>query len=410
MTADRRRQYKSGAIFQRRDGMWIGRFEVSPGPDGKRRRMAVSAKTEARCKEKLEAKKVEVARNGVPEKITGRTATVESWSNEWLSIVVRDLRPKSYATTKSFVKVWVVPTIGRKQLVNLTPADIRAVIDAMRVAGKAESSRVRAHSDLMSMFKAAMVEGHDIPQRILMVKRPKPGENDREAIPGDQAVAILRQVADRPDGSKWAAAILQGMRQAERLGLTWDCVDFEKDEIDISWQLQALPYVDPKDKTQGFLVPDGYKSRHLVQALHLVRPKTSKGARTIPMVPWMRNALLAWREVAPENPYDLVWPTTDGLPERDNLDREEWKAIQAAAGVAHPAGRRYHVHEARHATVTVLKELRAADPEMAAIVTDDVIAALVGQSKLVAAYDHSDNKPAVRQALVALAERLALVP
>lgn len=394
-----RRQYGSGAVFQRRDGMWIGRFEAGTDRDGKRRRITVTAATESRCKERLEAKKREVARTGVPEKISGQSITVESWIKQWLAERERELRPKSYATTASIAKQWIVPTIGRRRLVALTPADVRAVLDAMRMAGKVESTRARAHSDLMQMLKAAILEGHDIPQRVLLVKKPRASEHDREAIPVDQAVALLKQVADRDDAARWAAALLQGMRQAERLGLTWACVDFDRDVIDISWQLQPLPYIDNADKSAGFRVPDGYTAKHLVQAFHLVRPKTAKGQRVIPMVPWMRAALLAWRAKAPENSHDLVWTAGEGLPIRDSADRQAWKDIQEAAGVSHPAGRRYHVQEARHATVTLLLTLG---------VERAVVEAIVGHSRLVATYDHTDTLPRARAALELLAERLAL--
>lgn len=396
----KRRQYRSGSVFQRKDGMWVGRFEAGKDKDGNRRTITVYATTEPACKEKLDERKQQIARTGVPEKGSGRNMTVEQWSAEWLKIIVNDLRPAAYRSTASAVKVWIIPTIGRKRLSVLTPADVRSVFDALRKAGRKEATRIRVHSDLIQMLKAAKLEGHDVPERVYLVKRPKPGETDREAIPIEQALAILKVVSERDDASLWAALLLQGIRKGERLGLTWSCVDFENEVIDISWQLQPLPYINNKEKALGFRVPDGYTSRHLVRSFHLVRPKSKQGRRIIPMVPWMRNALLAWREVAPDNPYDLVWPTDEGMPRVAATDLEEWKAIQALAKVHHPAGRPYVLHEARHATATLLLELG---------VPKDVVEAILGHSKLIEAYDHSDRLPKSRVALEQLAERLALI-
>lgn len=394
-----RRQYRSGSVFQRKDGMWIGRFEAGTDSEGRRRQITVSAATESRCKERLEQRKTEIARAGVPEKRAGKRDTVELWSRAWLDIIVLEQRPKAYASTASAVKKWIVPTIGRRRLIDLAPADLRSVIAEQRKAGLSEATRIRTHSVMMSMLKAAKLEGHDVAERVFLLPKPKTGENDREAIPADQAIAILRAVADDADGSTWAAALLEGIRQGERLGLTWDCVDFEDDLIDISWQLQPLPYVDNRDKALGFRVPDGYRAVHLERAFHLVRPKSAKSRRVIPLIEPMRNALLAWREVAPDSPHGLVWPAADGGPRKAEADREEWKALQTVAGVAHPSGRPYLLHEARHSTATLLRQLG---------VPREVAEAILGHAKFIETYDHSNQLPAMRKALESVAKELAL--
>jgi len=395
----KRRQYRSGSVFQRKDGMWVGRFGVGKDSSGRRRTITVYATSEQACKERLEERKQQVARSGVPEKGSGRNITVEQWSAQWLDVVVTELRPSAYRASASAVRVWINPTIGHKRLVDLVPADVRSVFDALRKAGRSQATRIRVHSDLMQLLKAAKLEGHDVLERVYLVKKPKPGESDREAIPGDDAIAILGVIAEGDDVAMWTGVLLQGLRQGERLGLTWDCVDFINDTIDISWQLQPLPYIDNKDKSLGFRVPDGYRVRHLVRAFHLVRPKSKKGQRKIPMVPWMRSALLTHQQTSAPNDYGLIWADDQGQPRKADDDRARWREIQELADVQHPAGRRYVLHEGRHATVTLLLDLG---------VDKDTVEAIVGQSKLIDAYDHSDRLPRMRVALEKLADRLAL--
>ena len=378
--------------------MWVGRFEAGHSRNGNRRRIVVYATTEAACKQKLEERKREVALTGPPRQLTGQRVTVEAWSQSWLAMVLHDMRPKSYATTASAIKVWIVPTIGHKRLDTLSPADVRTVVDALRKAGRKGSTRVRAHSVLMSMLKAASVEGHYVPERIFHARKPTLNESDRDALSVDDALAILRVAQDMPDATRWMAVLLQGLRQGERLGLTWSCIDFERDVINVSWQLQPLPYIDRADKARGFRVPDGYTARHLVQAFHLVRPKSKNSRRQIPMTSAIRVALKAWREVAPANDYELVWPTPDGLPVREESDRTEWKEIQNLADVRHPSGRYYVLHEGRHTTATLLLELGA---------DKDVVGAILGHSRFIQSYDHSDRSDEVRAALNLLADRLA---
>lgn len=396
----KRRQYGSGSVFQRKDGLWIGRFEAGVDRDGKRRQIKVSATTEARCKEKLEDRKREIARSGLPESGSTSRLTVAAWAEEWLNVTVTELRPKSFRADKSAVKAWIVPILGRKRLVNIGPADFRAIFTAQRAAGRGQATMIRTHVVLTKMLKDAAREGVPIAQAALLARKPLPGETDREGLALTDALAVLKIAGGRPDASRWVAPLLQGIRPSEALGLTWAAVDFDKNVIDVTWQLQALPYVDPKDKSLGFRVPDAYRAEHLEMSWHLVRPKSVKSRRLIPMTPWMRAALLDWRDKAPASPHNLVWPRESGSPGKLEDDRAEWKAIQDLADVQHPAGRAYHLHEARHTTATLLLEFG---------VDREVVEAILGHSKLVEAYNHADHMPRSREAMEALEERLALL-
>lgn len=407
MTEAKRRQYGTGSLHQRAsDGMWVGTIEAGWTPRGTRRRVTVSSKDKAIARRKLRDRQAQIRRDG--DTGVGARVTVKAWAETWLSMVQRSLAPKAYASNASAVSRWIVPTIGHKRLELLTPGDVRAVAEAQRQAGRAGSTQVRTHSVLMSMLKAAMAEGHPVPQRLLVVKPPVKGTSDRQDMSVPEATAVLQQAALLPHGSRYVAALLQGIRQAEALGLTWESVDFERGLMTIDWQLQALPYKVRRDKTSGFRVPDGYEHRQLAGALHLVRPKSKAGWRVIPMVPWMRTALLTWRDAAAPSPHGLVWPMADGTPRQYKTDNTEWYALQAAAGVTHPTRvtkdgdpAPYTIHETRHTTATLLLEA-GVDPV--------IIVQIIGHSSIITtrSYQHVRTGPAL-QALDMVAERLRLV-
>lgn len=413
-----RRQYGTGGLSLRDDGRWMGRIDAGYTPAGKRRQITVYGRTEAEAKTKLDRKRAQIAREGVSVS-TGRMS-LRTWCEKWLTARSHTQRPKAYAADAYSVRTWIVPTIGVRRLENLTPADIRAVAAAQRDAGKAPSTAVRTHRVLLKLLRDAILEGHDVPQRVLLTPAPTAGTSNRDALLVEDAVAILGQAALLPHGSRWATALLQGMRPGECLGLRWDAVDFTRGLITVSWQLQQLPYLDKHDRSRGFRLPDGYDVVQLDRALHLVRPKSKAGWRVIPMIPWTRQALEAWRtaqtESALPNPHDLVWPRNDGQPRRAVDDREEWFAVQGAAGLdrwtadeqasrqprglGHPAGRYYVPHEARHTTATLLLE---------AGVDTAVIQAILGQSSIVATrgYQHVRTHAAAA-ALTEIAGRLQL--
>lgn len=399
-TTTPRRQHGSGSVFQRADGRWVGRIEAGFTPAGGRRRIVVSGKTKAETVAKLKKKQGQIERDGIPALGTART-TVKAWAETWLEITERKVRPKTWATNRSCVALWIIPTIGHRRLDDLNPADVRALTSAMMKAGRSSSTAQRAQVILTKMLRDAILEGHQVPQRVLLVPAPSTAAHDRDAISVLDALALLRVATERSDGSRWVAALLQGMRQGECLGLTWDAVDLDKGTLDVSWQLQALPYLDRAAQT--FRVPDGYEVRRLSGALHLVRPKSSRGKRIIPLVPWMTTALTTWRELAPASPHGLVWPRTDGRPESSENDRAAWHALQEAAGVSkqtEEGERHYLLHEARHTTATLLLE---------AGVDSHVITAIMGHASIVTTrgYQHVHDRM-TRAAMEDVATRLGL--
>ena len=364
-----RRQYGTGSITRRSDGRYMVRIEAGWTANGTRRRVSRIAKTEAEAKRILRDLQREHAAG---EEVGGRKVTVKAWCDTWLDMQATRVRPKTYDTDASTVRRWIVPTIGHRKLADLTPADVRRLTTAVRDAGRTTTTARYAQAVLQRALKAAVREGHPVPERVMLVDKPAAAVSDRTALTIPEAVAVLDAASRRADGSRWVAALLQGMRQGECLGLTWEHVDFDRERIDVSWQLQTLRYAD-REREQ-FQVPDGYEARRLEGAWHLTRPKTARGQRIIPMLPWMREPLEAWAQVAPESRHGLVWPRADGKPRDSKADRAEWVELQAEAGVAHPSGRPYVLHEARNNTATLL---------LAAKVDPAIITAILGHSSIV---------------------------
>lgn len=399
-----RRPYGEGAIYKQGD-KWIGRLDVGYTETGGRRRVTVSGATKTDVRSKL--KQLRRDRDNGATGLSAST-TVKAWADEWLPRQAERVRPQSFNADRSAVRQWIVPTIGRRRLAELTAADIRKVHTAV-IAKRKRSSALRVHATLMTALKAALAEGHAVPARVLQVPPPAQERSDRRDISVPEAILLLKAAAEDPMRSRWVAALLQGMRQAECLGLTWECVDLEAQTIDVSWQLQALPYDHGCGGTCGkrrgcdcperhFRVPVGYEHEQLDGALHLVRPKTAAGQRIIPLVPWMTAALTQWREIAPQSP--LVWPRSDGRPQTAPADLTAWHDLQKAADVTHPSGRRYHLHEARHSTATILLALG---------IPAQVIEAIMGHSSILSSnrYMHADLDMA-RKALNGVAAQLQL--
>lgn len=414
-TADKKppRQYGTGTIFQRKDGRWVGRYRDGYTATGNYRYRTVTAATEAACKTALNKAMRDQKRDDQAAG-TDSKATVKQWCEKWLQLREAQVRPKTWATDRSAVTGWIVPQIGARKLADLTPDDLRKVDRAVKAKGLSQSTVKRTRDVLVLALKAAAVEGYDVPPRLFMVASPALGKSDRQAIPVEDAVSILKVLTDGGDKrarSRWVAALLQGMRQAECLGLTWDRIDLDEGLVDVSRQAQALTSKhgcggDCKKQraaacyAREFRIPDSFVAEQIDGAWHWTQPKTKAGARIIPLVPWMVTALKEWREVSPASPHGLVWPGPGGKPMDPRDDLDEFHELQKSAKVAHPTGRFYHVHEARHTTATMLLAI-GVDPQ--------IITAIMGHSTILSSrtYMHADPRM-LRTALDGVAEQLQL--
>lgn len=319
--------------------------------------------------------------DGVLSPDHARNTRVKDWADIWLDDHQSDVRPKTFATDRGQIKKWVLTAFPNVKIKDLSAHHMRKLASNMRRAGLSATTINYTQNAFKRMMRDALREGYQVPPAFLEAKVSGKATSNREAIPAEDVAKILIQARKEGQEARWVIALLQGLRPAEALGLRWSHVSFEHMALDVSWQLQNIPYEDRKRKI--FRVPDGYECEQLHLSFHLTRPKTLSGQRIIPLVPQAARALMEWRAVAPQSPHDLVFPREDGLPMDNREDRDAWTAIVKAAGVAKPDGSPYLLYEARHTTATLL---------LAAGVSPEVIKQILGHSSIVVqqAYQHVD--------------------
>ena len=388
---------------------WYGVVEAGWTASGSRDRETVSGKTKSEALRKLRDRRKQIDSG---ETSTSPRITVKQWVDQYLELrkqPPKPLSPNAWNAAASPLRKWVVPTIGHKHLAKLTPADLRAVAQAQYDAGRKTSTADATQRAFMTALNRAVKEGLVIPQQVLKADRPGMGESDRLDLPLEDALACLAVAQELPHGIRWALTLLYGTRQGEMLGLVEvdpitgeRCIDFDEGVIRLAWQLQALKYKEKGRPEKGFEVPRDYVAVHLHGAYHLVRPKSKAGIRVLPMLPPVEDALRAWLAVRPENPRGLVFPTAKGLPCNDKVDREEWWAIQCTAGVGHPGGRWWHIHECRNLAATQLDGVGA---------SDNVITSLLGHATILTSRGYmTAHLDAKRDAVAKVAALLGLMP
>jgi integrase len=374
--------------YLRADGVTVYRVDTGRiTSDGTRVRLTVSSRDPATAKRKYRDLLRRLNAGDIPTPGSQRM-TVKRWADEWMPMHAAKVRPHTYDTDAGAMRKWIIPTIGHRKLADLTPADLRNLTTAITGAGRSTTTALHAHRVLRTMLKAAHLEGHEVPDRVVKVPLPGKAANDRDAMPLEHLVRVLAIAGQRDDAARWMLALLYGVRQGEALGLEWSRV--EAGSVDLSWQLQHL--------TKSHTVPDGWEARHITGSAWWTRPKTRAGIRILPLVPFMAALLEGARATWEPNPWGLLW-VEDGKPIRSEHDRARWHDMQREAGVAHPSGRPWHVHECRHSAATMLKQQGA---------SDQLVASILGQKALVQSYIHAGDRDEMTRVLGGVADMLGL--
>jgi integrase len=373
----RRRGAGDGALYKRSDGQWIGRVDVPPGPDGKRRVKSVSSKDRATAAEKLRKLQADIAVGAV---VTAPATTVGDWLDYWLTNIHRSkVKPGTREDYARIIRNHIKPRIGTKKLTNLLPEDVLAMQQAIS-ATTTRTAQV-AHHIVNRAMNDAVLWKRCTQNPAAVVPTPTHSKGQRQPFTADEVRRIIK-AADEIDGdgvgpllaSRWVAAFGTGARKGEMLGLTWDRVDFGKGTIDLSWQLQQLPQKHgcgdmPVSGTaswpcgrakaaycpeRAFDVDPGDEFIFCHRGLAWVRPKTVAGKRLTPMVPELARRLLAHREVTESGPHNLVWHHRDGRPISHKDDHELWQELLVRAGLREVGGPTIDQHRTRNTTLTML--------------------------------------------------------
>ena len=336
-------------------------------PDGSRWRVIIRAKTKSGLATKL-AERLKELEDGSYR--PGTTPTVGSWFDYWVeNIAAKRVRPNVLANYRSYGRNHIKHIKGRK-LDELTPADVRHMEKMIRKHGGSGRTSQAVHNTLSGALKSAMREG--IIQRNVcdLVDAPKDDSTPRDAYSRAEAEALLKALATMPAAveSRWLSRLLNGVRQAECLGLEWERVNLDDAVLDISWQLQRIPWkhgdncgcaknvTNARCPQKQPAVPDGYEYRPCYMGKHFVRPKTTTSMRIMPMAGRLADVMKRHYETSDKT--GLVWKDAKGRPIDVADDNAEWYRICDVAGV-----RKLVPHSARHTMVSILLD-QGVSPEV----------------------------------------------
>lgn len=359
--ARKRNPNGSGTIGTRKDGRYELKMFVD-APDGTRKRISVYGATwEEADAERTRLK--ELQRRAIPVDVT--TMTVRQYLQHWLENVAEpSVRPTTYVTWESLVRLYMIPGLGRHKLRSLQAKHIRDWLNKLprqcqccaqkKDAKRAEKGKARCCArtpakccqqypstgtlrTILRVLRAAIQDAveEDLLARNVAKQVKMPAGRVRKEKPWSEAEALqfLETAKDHRLYALWSVALAIGLRRGEALGLRWTDVDLTEGTVDIA---RALYRVGGR--------------------LDLFDVKTEGSEATVPLPPKLLQILRQHRrdqlqdaELSNANKLGLVFTTTKGTPlEPRNINRA-FSELVRKAGV-----RPIRLHDLRHSCATLL--------------------------------------------------------
>lgn len=370
----KRKSGDGGLYYDKKRDLWIGVVDIGLTPDGRRKQKRVSSRSQTTARTKLRNLQAEIEATGSPL----GSQTVASWGEYWLDGICKPkMKPQPFRTYRSVLNTWVIPAIGRKNLKDVRPSDLRDIYAHMKDEGKSTSTALKAHIVISSMFESARLERLVSTNVAQDIRPPKAVKTTRGTFEPEQTRAILREALHARHGTKWEVSLDAGIRQGERLGATLDSVDLERGLFTVRWNLVEANYDHGCKGTCGrkaaghcpqkrLVIPEGIDYRVLEGRIMLVPPKSGE-ARTFPLSARLLERLHSHMLslTLDPNPHGLLWPAANGSPMTSRADQAEWRALLVAAKVDNPGAT---THWARHTAISDMAASAIADRTIGATV------------------------------------------
>lgn len=208
-------------------GRWHGYVSMGHADDGTPVRRHVRAATRDEVTRKVQALEAERDRSA-GRATTGAQLSFGDWLEEWLVIVQRTRKPKTFDNYTSLTRRHCVG-LRRRALGKVTVRDIDDLLH--RVAQSAPQSAVSLHRILRSCFNTALKRGLVGANPCQYAVVPRVREVEVEPYDTAQCHRILAAASGGPNPARWSVALALGLRQGEALGLQWADVDLEGRQV-----------------------------------------------------------------------------------------------------------------------------------------------------------------------------------
>lgn len=319
-------------IYKRRDGRYEGRYVIGKTVDGKTRFGYVYARQFSEVRKALIQRKAETCVRQRARADSGRL--LYDWMSEWLkNELAGTVRPSSYQTYKNLIVRHILPSLGHMSLSEITPCDVRSMLETMQQAHLASATMQGAVRLLRKSLQSAFEEGLIEKNPCRRIQVPRTASSEQRVLDGSE-YEQLRQVLEAKGDLISLIGLCTGMRLGEICALRWSDIDWKQQTISVSRTVQRL----------GRMSESGAKT-HLILGM----PKSLRSRRVIPLPQCLLDALKKLKDCSDANGFLFG---KNGLPAEPRTAQRCFARIIRQCGLCG-----VHFHTLRHSFATRLIEL-----------------------------------------------------
>lgn len=237
----------AGTIRKRTDGRWEARFTTGFDPaTGKQIQKSIYGKSQKEVRERLTELTSEVDAGTY---IEPNNMTLEQWMEIWLSEYMFDKKWSTVKHYKAQARTSIIPALGRYPLSQLDPHLIQTFYNSLlRGKGRAKPLSPKSirniHGILSKCLSTAVKLEYMRRNPAESVTLPRVVKKEIKPLTDEQVRQMVAQAGNDGFGTLFKVVVFTGLRLGEALGLTWDCIDFQKKRLIINKQLQKRPLAD----------------------------------------------------------------------------------------------------------------------------------------------------------------------
>jgi integrase len=259
-----------------------------------------------------------------------KSITVAKAAQDWLAYVSGEGRERSTVEQyEQHVRLHILPRIGNEKLARLTTPRIQALRDQL-IESMSRAMARKVLKSVKAILKDAVRRGNVAQNVASNVSITSHGRHKAKLEIGRDIPtrSEIQRIIDAAKPGKGRAllltAALTGMRASELRGLRWSDVELNKRQIHVRQRADHWSKIG--------------------------QPKSTAGARTIPIGDMVANTLREWKLRCPKGTENLVFPTGTGSVEfLSNIVQRDLEPAQIAAGVVDSKGKpKYGMHSLRH--------------------------------------------------------------
>lgn len=318
-----------GTIRQRKDGRWEARYTVGRDPGtGKQVQRSVYGMTQAEVRKKMQAATTAIDNGTYTEPAR---LTVAQWCDIWAKEYLNHLKPRTRIEYIALLTNHIKPKIGGVKLQILSPHTVQTFINTLPKTGISPKTTKNIHGVLHKALEQARQIGYIAQNPATGTKLPRWDRKEIKPLEPKDIAAFMEAIQGDPYEALFMVDLFTGLRRSEILGLTWDCIDFEKGTVHVYQQLQRI------GKEYNLAPLKSSKPRTISPApdiLRLLREQRRKQSE------WRMVAGSGWE---PWKGVPLVFTNEIGGHLSDQTVYKHFKKIMASIGL--PETR---LHDLRH--------------------------------------------------------------